>query len=504
MNHLVIAPLLLPLLTGIALILLRGSATPFRRVVSVAATLVLLIIAAALLLQVADGSVHVYRLGNWEAPFGIVLVADRLAAIMVLVTALLAACVALYAARGADHAGRYFHVLFQLQLFGLNGAFLTGDLFNLFVFFEVLLIASYGLLLHGGGRERTRAGLHYVVLNLIGSTLFLFAVGTLYGVLGTLNMADLALRVAQVPPADLGVVRAAGLLLFAVFALKAALAPLHLWLPGAYGHTSMPVAAMFAIMTKVGAYAILRVYSLVFGPDSGPAAGLLDAWLLPLALLTVVAGTVGVLASRRLAQQAAYLVLVSAGILLTAFGLGGTAALAAGLYYLAHTTLAAASLFLLADVLNHARGDLGDRLVAGPSLPQGQLLGGLFLLIALAVTGVPPLSGFIGKFLILQSSIGDPWMSWVIGVVLITSLLGIMALARSGSQLFFKVDGDAAVAAATRPIALIAPALLVSAGIGLVVYAGPVYEFTKGAAAQLVEPGGYVAAVLQTGREGAP
>jgi multicomponent K+:H+ antiporter subunit D len=147
---------------------------------------------------------------------------------------------------------------------------------------------------------------------------------------------------------------------------------------------------------------------------------------------------------------------------------------------------------------------LGDRLVAGPSLPQGQLLGGLFLLIALAVTGVPPLSGFIGKFLILQSSIGDPWMSWVIGVVLITSLLGIMALARSGSQLFFKVDGDAAVAAATRPIALIAPALLVSAGIGLVVYAGPVYEFTKGAAAQLVEPGGYVAAVLQTGREGAP
>jgi multicomponent K+:H+ antiporter subunit D len=211
-----------------------------------------------------------------------------------------------------------------------------------------------------------------------------------------------------------------------------------------------------------------------------------------------------VLASRRLAQQAAYLVLVSAGILLTAFGLGGTAALAAGLYYLAHTTLAAASLFLFADVLNHARGDLGDRLVAGPSLPQGQLLGGLFLLIALAVTGVPPLSGFIGKFLILQSSIGDPWMSWVIGVVLITSLLGIMALARSGSQLFFKVDGDAAVAAATRPIALIAPALLVSAGIGLVVYAGPVYEFTKGAAAQLVEPGGYVAAVLQTGREGAP
>ena len=233
MNPLVIAPLLLPLITGVVLILLRGSATRVRQALSGAATHALVGVALAMLFQVSDGEVLVYRLGNWPAPFGIVLVADRLAAIMVLITALLAANVALYAARGADRTGRYFQVLFQLQLFGLNGAFLTGDLFNLFVFFEVLLIASYGLLLQGGGRERTRAGLHYVVLNLIGSTLFLFAVGALYGLLGTLNMADLAQRLAESAPADLGLVRAAGLLLFVVFALKAALAPLHLWLPGA-------------------------------------------------------------------------------------------------------------------------------------------------------------------------------------------------------------------------------------------------------------------------------
>ncbi|MFM1891428.1 MAG: hypothetical protein RLZ44_505 [Pseudomonadota bacterium] len=498
MNHLVIAPLLLPLLAGIALLLLRGSATPVRRTLSAAATLALAGVALALLQQVADGTVLVYRLGDWPAPFGIVLVADRLAAAMVLVTAVLAACVVLYAVRGADHSGRYFHVLFQLQLFGLNGAFLTGDLFNLFVFFEVLLIASYGLLLHGGGRERTRAGLHYVVLNLIGSTLFLFAVGALYGVLGTLNMADLARRLAELGPADLGVVRAAGLLLFVVFALKAALAPLHLWLPGAYGHTSAPVAAMFAIMTKVGAYAILRVYSLMFGPDSGPAAGLLDAWLLPLALLTVVAGTVGVLASRRLAQLAAYLVVVSAGTLLTAFGLGGAAAFAAGLYYLAHTTFAAAALFLLADILGKARGTLHDQLVAGPELAQGQLLGGVFLLIALAVSGVPPLSGFIGKWLILQASITSPWLPWVLGVLLVTSLLAIMALARAGSRLFFKVEPAATPAAALRPLDLGAPLLLVLAGIAMVVYAGPLFEFGRAAAAQLVQPQGYLTAVLQS------
>ena len=502
MNHLVIAPLLVPLLAGIALILLRASATRAHQALSGAAVLALVILALMLLLQVSDSDVLAYRLGNWPAPFGIVLVADRLAAVMVLITALLAASVVLYAARDADRTGRYFHVLFQLQLFGLNGAFLTGDLFNLFVFFEVLLIASYGLLLHGGGAERTRAGLHYVVLNLIGSTLFLFAVGTLYGVLGTLNMAELARQLTTLAPADLGVARAAGLLLFAVFALKAALAPLHLWLPGAYGHASAPVAAMFAIMTKVGAYAILRVHSLMFGPGSGPAAGLLDPWLLPLALLTVVAGTVGVLASRHLAQQAAYLVVVSAGTLLTAFGLGGEAALAAGLYYLAHTTFAAAALFLLADILGRARGAVHDRLTAGPSLPHGQLLAGGYLLIALAVSGLPPLSGFIGKWLILQSSLGGTWMPWVLGVLLVTSLLAVIALARSGSQLFFKIDPGTSAGAATRLGDLTAPLLLVLLGIAMVLYAGPVYEFSQAAATQLVRPDAYLDAVLQTGAGG--
>jgi multicomponent K+:H+ antiporter subunit D len=498
MSHLVIMPLLLPLLTGILLLLLRGSATELQRLINLAATLGLVAVALLLLIQTGEGQVEVYRLGNWSAPFGIVLAADRLAAVMVLVTGLLATGVLLHGRR----VGSYFHVLFQMQLFGLNGAFLTGDLFNLFVFFEVLLIASYGLLLLGGGRNRTRAGLHYVVLNLVGSTLFLFAVGSLYGVLGTLNMADMAVRLAELPESDLGVVRTAGLLLFAVFALKAALAPLHLWLPGAYGYTSAPVAAMFAIMTKVGAYSILRVYSLLFGPDSGPAAGLLDPWLIPLALLTVAAGTLGMLACRRLSQQAAYLVVVSAGTLLTAFGLGGIDAVAAGIYYLAHTTFAAAALFLLADVISRARGEHADRLVTGPDLPRGQLLAGVFLLIAIAVSGLPPLSGFIGKWLILQSSIGNPWMPWVLAVLLITSLLGVMGLARSGSQLFFDTDGWAEAGPATRLSDLAAPLVLVLLGIVLVVYAGPLYEFSRAAATQLMQPSAYVEAVLQTAEAG--
>ena len=253
-------------------------------------------------------------------------------------------------------------------------------------------------------------------------------------------------------------------------------------------------------MTKVGAYAILRVYSLMFGPGAGPVAGLIDPWLLPMALATVAFGTVGALSSRRLAELSAYLVVVSAGTLLTAFGLGGVAAVAAGLYYLAHTTFAAAAMFLLADVLGRARGELGDRLVAGPALANGNLVAGLFLVVAISVAGVPPLSGFVGKLLILQSSLDSPWAAWVLAVVLVTSLLTIVGLARSGSRLFYEVD--AAAMTTNRPLRtgdLLAPATLAIAGVAMVAFAGPMYDFSRAAAEQLIAPTAYLTAVLPGG-----
>ena len=497
MNHVVIAPLLLPLVAGIVLVLIRASALTAQRATSMVATLALSGVAMTLLLQVADGSILVYRLGNWQAPFGIVLVADRLSAAMVAITALLALGVLTYAVRGADRAGRHFHRFFQFQLFGLTGAFLTGDLFNLFVFFEVLLIASYALLLHGGGRARTRAGVHYVVLNLVGSSLFLVAVGTLYGVLGTLNMADLAVKMRALPADDLGVVRAATLLLFVVFALKAALVPLQLWLPGAYSSASAPVAALFAIMTKVGAYSILRVHTLIFGSASGSLAGLLEPWLVVLGLVTIVAGTVGALVSQRLAELTAQLVLISAGMLLVAFGLNNAPSLAAGIYYLAHSTFAAAALFLLTDVLRRARGRYGDRLEPGPAIEGAGILGALFLVLAVSIAGMPPLSGFIGKYLVLGASLETRWMSWVIAVVLVSSLLVIVSLARSGSRLFFHTDPSAETAASPRQtFALAAPVALVLAGVLLVTHAGALYEFSLATAGQLLDPAGYVEAVM--------
>lgn len=497
MSHLVIAPLLLPLVAGITLILVRGSATGIQRALSVTSTLALVGLALMLFAAVADGDILVYRLGNWIAPFGIVLVADRLSAAMVLITAMLALGVAVYALRESDIAGPHFHRFFQFQLFGIIGAFLTGDLFNLFVFFEVLLIASYALLLHGGGPERARAGLHYVVLNLVGSSLFLVAVGTLYGILGTLNMADLAVRVSGLPPEDRDVVRSAALLLFVVFALKAALVPLQLWLPSAYASATAPVAALFAIMTKVGAYSILRIYTLVFGTGAGSLAHLVEPWLVVLGLATIAAGTIGALASQRITFLAANLTLVSAGTLITAFGLGNAPALAAGLYYLAHSTFAGAALFLLADILKGARGRYGDQLIPGPALAGAGILGGLFVVIAVAMAGMPPLSGFVGKYLILRSSIETPWMTWVLAFVLVSSLLVIVSLARSGSRLFFSVDSEAEIAAQPRQTsALLTPMALALTGVALVIYAGPVYDFALGAAEQLLEPSNYIGAVL--------
>ncbi|MCW8908074.1 MAG: monovalent cation/H+ antiporter subunit D [Sedimenticola sp.] len=504
MSHLVIAPILLPLLAGIALLLLRPFAIEMRRLLGLFAVAGQVALAIALLNRVRTGDILTYALGGWAPPFGIVLVADRLAAWMLLITTLLALFALLHAARGSDVRGRHFHVLFQLQLFGLNGAFLTGDLFNLFVFFEILLLASYGLLLHGGGRQRTRAGLHFVVINLAGSTLFLFAIGTLYGVLGTLNLADLSRQASTLPARDLGPVQSAGLLLFAVFALKSALLPMHLWLPAAYASASASVAALFAIMTKVGAYGILRLETLVFGDNTGPLSGLIQTWMLPLALLTMVIGMLGVLAADTLRRQVAYLVVVSVGMLLTAFGLGSAAGIAAGLYYLPHTTFAAGAFFLLADAIARRRGEFGDRLEAEIALSDRHLLGALYFLVALLIAGLPPLSGFLGKWLTLQAALLHPWREWVIAAILVTGLFGIIALARSGSLLFYRsvaIEPGLDDVPTTVPVRELLPAtaLILLCG-ALVIWAGAADDFTRATAEQLLQPDDYLRAVLELTR----
>lgn len=487
------APLLLPAFAGTATLLFRRRRRSIGAGISIGAIVGLNLIAVYLLAQAMDGAILPYALGDWPAPFGIVLVLDRLSAMMLLLTSTLALAVILHASvTGLDRKGWHFHSLFQFQLLGVNGAFLTGDLFNLFVFFEVLLIASYGLMLHGQGARRLTAGGQYVIVNLIGSTLFLIALGILYGVTGTLNMADMAVRIAAAPSGDQGLVRAGATVLIAVFALKAALLPLHLWLPRTYSAAAPAVAALFAIMTKVGAYAIMRTVPLIFDRDVGEL-------MLPAALGTMLLGFAGLLAARGLREMAAFGLIGSTATLLAAVALFDQRAAAAALYYLPHTTLSAALLFLVVDLLARWRGMEGDAIVATPPYPGRGFLAVLFLLAAIALAGLPPLSGFIGKLLILDASRPTPWAGAIWGMVLMTSFLAIIGLARAGSKLFWKDDDSPPAPVGrlqVRSLEAMPALILVGFLIALTIGAGPATAYMEATSAQLFDASSYVAAVL--------
>lgn len=498
MNHWIAIPVVLPALTAALLVLLLRSGIRLQRVVSVASTALLLAVTIGLWSVAAYGP-QAYLIGSWPAPFGIVLVLDRLSALMMLLASLIGLAAVLYAVIGWDTRGRHFHALFQFQLLGINGSFLTGDVFNLFVFFEVMLIASYGLVLHGGGPWRLKAGFQYVAINLIASTVFLFAVGLMYGVTGTLNMADLAVKVARLAPADHALLTVSAVLLFAVFAVKCALVPLHWWLPATYSAGSAPAIALFAVLTKVGAYSIIRVHTLVFGAEAS-ISDVLQHLLLPAAVLTLVVGAVGVLASRTMLDLASYSIVASMGtLLIAAVGLDARQ-LTAALYYLLHSTLISAALFLLVDIVAAARGDTADRLTPGVAIPRSALFGGLFLLAGMAMVGLPPLSGFVGKIVILDSIRQTPAaaLSWT--AIIGTSLLLLLGYARAGSTLFWKPATAAPAVAHARlraaPVCIVC--CLLVATLALSIFGGGVMTALDATAQEVLEPSRYIRAVFPT------
>lgn len=512
MTHAVLLPIVLPLVTGALLLLMPARWRDYGRVLGALAALALLPVAALLLDAAAGGTIAVYAVGNWPAPFGIVLQLDRLAALMLVLTALLGATALLCAGREESRSGRYFDALMQFQLMGLNGAFLAGDLFNLFVFFEILLIASYALLVHGGGSERISAGLHYVLLNLAGSSFFLVAIGMLYGVTGTLNMAHLGERLLQLPVHDVPLARAAGAMLMLVFALKAAVFPLLFWLPRAYAAAAGPVAGLFAIMTKVGIYAILRSHALLFDADRGPLSDFMDDVLWWLALVTMAFGACGALAARSIKRLTGYLVVVSVGLLGMGVSLQTPAAWSAVLYYLLSTTVSTAALFLLADALDGGDGDV-------PTGGQARLAGALYLVGTLAAVGLPPLSGFIGKLMMLEAvSTSTRWHGAAVlwPAVLLSSLALIVAVSRTGSRLLWQAPAKAVARARhtsvrVRPARvrraspdtrrLVGCAVLLLCSALLVVAGRPVIHYLDATALQLHDRAAYVRATLPSATE---
>jgi multicomponent K+:H+ antiporter subunit D len=529
-EHLIMVPIILPLMTGALLQLVQGRWPGAVAWMSNASAVLGLGVAVLLLAQAETGKVQAYLVGNWAAPFGISLALDRLSALMVLLTWLVGVAAMVYASGGDAQRGRHFYSLMQFQLMGLSGAFLTADLFNLFVFFEVLLIASYGLLLHGAGTARLKASVHYVSFNLAGSALFLIAVSLLYGLTGTLNMADLAQRVPLVAGDRTQLVQSAALLLLVVFAVKAALLPLYFWLPATYGAASAPVAALFAIMTKVGVYAILRVTTLIFGASGGAAAFVASPWLEALALGTLLLGAIGAVAAPSPRALVGNVVVASAGTLLLAVGLGRPDTVGAGLFYLVNSTLVAAALFLWADRVIAARGHAGadsgsdSGTYSADSWAPADLgtarvsLGVVFFVLAIAAAGMPPLAGFLGKAMLLQAVGQTPWAVVIVATILTSSLLVMVAFSRAGSALFWKPGvavtplikvKDKGKSIGKGKAVAAAPALTtwhsgqaLSLGSLLVLllicaaFAGPLARYTAATADQLLARQPFIAAVL--------
>jgi multicomponent K+:H+ antiporter subunit D len=525
-----IAPILIPLIAG-ALMLLYDDRRA-KRVISLISACLLPVVALVLLERseapAGGTAIGLYLLGNWPSPFAIVLVLDRLSALMLVLTSVLALPALVFAAAGWDRRGQHFHSLFQFLLMGLNGAFLTGDLFNLFVFFEVLLAASYGLMLHGSGPLRVRAGLHYVAINLAASLLFLIGVSLIYGVTGTLNMADLATKVAHVAEADRPLLLAGAALLGTAFLVKAAMWPLCFWLPITYMAAAPPVAAMFAVMSKVGVYAVLRIASLVFGAGAAHSAGFGAELLVAGGMATIGFGMVGVLAAQGLGRMAGCLVLISSGTMLAVIGMtglgGGSAMLAGALYYMVSSTLAISALFLMVELLEREQGGAAAMLAVtaeaygfgDEDLDEGEpepelalpgkmaVLGLCFACCALLLAGLPPLSGFVGKFALLSGMLnpggldaGGAVSALSLGftaLLILSGLAALIALMRVGIQIFWvPVEDEVPKVLLIEIIPVIA---LLGVTAAMTVKAGPAMHFMEATAAALHQPQVYVQGVM--------
>jgi multicomponent K+:H+ antiporter subunit D len=523
-DHLVIVPIVLPLLAGAAMLLLGERRRNAKAAINLGSTLSLVAIAIALLASAgasSGGAAATYRLGDWPAPFGIVLVADRLSALMLLLTSVLAAATVVFSLARWHRAGAHFHSLFQFLLVGLNGAFLTGDLFNLFVFFELMLAASYGLALHGSGPVRVRAGLHYIVVNLAASLLFLIGVSLIYAVSGTLNMADLAARIPGIAPESRGLLEAGAAVLATAFLLKAGMWPLCFWMPTTYAAASPPVAAIFAIMTKVGVYIVLRLWLLLFGEAAGASANFGGEVLLLGGLATVAFGVIGTLASQDLARLTAHSVLVSSGTVLAAIGMGEAGVTSGALFYMVSSTLALGALFLLVELVERGRepgadvlavtreaygeDDLDNEEEVGLVIPATMAMLGLaFIGCALVIAGLPPLSGFIGKFALLTAALnpvgsadaGVRTASSALLIILILSgLAAVIAMTRAGMRAFW-ASPDRAVPR-VRIIEMAPVAILLILCAMQTIQAGPVMRYMHATAQSLHTPQTYVRDVLQ-------
>ncbi len=492
----VILPILIPLLFG-SLSLALWRSLPAQRLLAVAGTAALLGAGLWLLNAVWNDGVLAMQLGDWPAPYGISLVADLLGAIMVVLTGILGLAVALFSLGSISERHEHFGYfpLFHLLLAGVAGAFLTGDIFNLYVWIEVLLVASFALLILGGEREQMEGAIKYVTLNLVSSLLLLAAIGLLYGVAGTLNMADLAVKLGEVE--ETGLLITISLLFMVAFSIKAAAFPLFFWLPASYHTPQVAVSAIFAgLLTKVGVYALIRFFTLIFDQDIGFTHHLLLAWMAGFTMLTGVLGAATHFEFRRIL---AFHSVSQIGYMIMGLALMTPMALIGGIFYLMHHTLVKPTLFLISGITYALKGS-HDLSRLGGLYRDRPWLGVLFLVAALSLAGLPPLSGFFAKLLIIWAGIeAEAW--GLVAVAAVVGLLTLYSMVKIWAEAFWKAPPDDNVGEQALPPRQLALVYVpVAALVVLIVAFGvaiqPLYALTEVAADQLLDSTAYIEAVL--------
>ena len=495
MNALIPLPVIVPLL-GAAICMIVAQVRWAQRVVCLLALTSNVVVAIMLLVRVDDDGIVVTQAGGWPAPLGITLVVDRLSAVMLVVSSLMLLSVLVYAIGQGAEESRYaaFNPVYLVLAAGVSASFITGDLFNLFVAFEMMLVASYVLLTLGGRPDQVRAGMSYVVISLVASTFFVTALAVIYAATGTVNMAQLSQRMPDLP---IGVSTGFSLLLILVFGIKAGLFPLFFWLPDSYPTASGAITAVFAgLLTKVGVYVIIRTQTLIFPPDAQQGTV-----LLVLAGLTMLVGVLGALAQDDLRRMLSFHIVSHIGYMIFGLALFTLAGVAGAVFYVVHHIVVKTGLFLVAGLVERRSGS--DRLSrVGGLVRSAPMLAVLFALPALSIAGIPPFSGFVGKFALVSAGIdAEDWL--IVGVSLAVSLLTVYVMVRIWSDVFWGEPEDPAVVAWIESddsrvphVMTAAAAAVVAMTVGLMLFAGPLYNYAERTAAELLAPEGYVESVL--------
>lgn len=495
MKHLVALPVALPLL-GAAVSILVGRWRAAQRVVGIGVLTATVALSVTLLVAVdRDGPIVVHA-GGWTAPVGVALVVDRLSAIMLTVASIVLLAVLVYAVGqpGAERNHVGFQSVYLIMSAGVAGSFITGDMFTLFVSFEMMLTASYVLLTLGGRREQVRAGMTYVVISLLASALFITSLALLYASTGTMNMADMSRRIAELPP---GVRSAFAVLLLVVFGIKAGLFPLFSWLPDSYPTAPSPVTAVFAgLLTKVGVYALIRTQTLLFPVDSRPAT-----LLLVVAGLTMVIGVLGAIAQDDVKRILSFNIISHIGYMVMGLGLFSVAGLAGAVFYTIHHIVAKTTLFLTGGLIEHVGGSSSMRQL-GNMVRSAPVVAVLFLVPALGLAGVPPLSGFVPKVALAQAGFADG-QTIIVAVGLVVSLLSLFSVMKIWIGVFWNPADEHprgvvhTVGRAGGPVLMVGPTVaLALVSLAIAAAAGPIYELCERTAADLLNPSSYRAEVL--------